>query len=70
MVSERSIIIEVSPEGKITVRADGFIGPECEEVVRRMAEALGVIGREEHLPEFYLSEQEKQAGGQKVGGGW
>ena len=67
---EKQIVIEIAPDGSVTVRAEGYTGPACVEAVRRIAEVLGLATDEEHLPEFYLAEGEAglTIGGE--GGGW
>lgn len=50
------IIVEIAPDGAITIRAEGFSGPGCVEAVRRIAEALdGEIQDEQHTPAYYLA---------------
>lgn len=54
MVSKQ-IVIEIAPDGSVTVRAEGYTGPGCVDAVRRFSEALGLETEAENLPEFYLT---------------
>lgn len=73
MVNPKSIVVEVAPDGQVTVRAEGYTGPGCVEAVRQLAAALGVADEEEHLPEYdIIVETEAEQGTDlKMGeGGW
>lgn len=54
MVSDKSVVVRIKPDGSVVVEAEGFTGPACVDAVRRYAEALGVAVSEEHLPDFYV----------------
>ena len=52
--------IEISPEGKVTVRTKGIKGPECMDYADLL---VRIVGREEHrekTAEFYESNAEVQ----------
>lgn len=57
-MSEKQIVVEIAPDGKITIRAEGYTGPGCVEAVKRYAVALGVEVEAANLPEFYLTADE------------
>jgi hypothetical protein len=54
MVNGKQIVIEIAPDGSVTVRAEGYTGPGCVDAVRRFSEVLGLETEAENLPEFYL----------------
>jgi len=45
--------VTVSPQGEITLQTQGFIGPECVEASRFLAQALGITLAEKRTAEFY-----------------
>jgi hypothetical protein len=58
VVNGKRIVIEIAPDGAVTVRAEGYAGPGCVEAVHRFSEALGLETEAENLPEFYLATDE------------
>ena len=48
-----TIEIVVSPTGDFTVEGVGFKGADCEKATQFIEEALGVVGRKVHKPEFH-----------------
>lgn len=54
----KQIVIEISPDGTVTVRAEGYTGPGCVDAARRFSEALGLETEAENLPEYYLDTDE------------
>jgi hypothetical protein len=52
-MSEKTIQITVSPEGSVSIKANGFTGGSCRDATRDLERALGVAGKESLLPEFY-----------------
>ena len=70
-----SVVVEVSPDGKITVRVEGVHGPTCVALARHLASLLGVTESEEHTDEFWLLEglppdQAARRIGQGLAEGW
>jgi hypothetical protein len=56
-MAREELEIEISPEGKVTIKTIGIKGPRCLEIGEALAE---MIGREEHrqlTAEYYESEQ-------------
>jgi len=60
-MSEKKIVITVSPEGAVNIKTSGFTGGSCKDATRDLERALGVAGRESLLPEY---SQQAQAGDQ------
>jgi len=58
----KKIIVEIAPDGKVTVRAEGYTGPSCVEAVKRIAAELGVADEEQHTAEFYLTAASSEEG--------
>ena len=56
-MNNKLIVVEISPDGTVTVRAEGYQGPSCADAVKKIAEALGgEIVDEEHTAEYYQTE--------------
>ena len=49
----RKIHVRVSPNGEITVEADGFQGNGCEAATKAIEEALGKPGARTRKPDFW-----------------
>ena len=56
-MSEKTIQITVTPEGSVSIKANGFTGGSCRDATRDLERALGVAGKESLLPEFYAQAQ-------------
>jgi len=52
----KNVVVEISPDGKVTVHVEGVPGPTCVPLARQVAGLLGVAGAEEHTEEFWLLE--------------
>ena len=50
------IEIEISPEGKVTVRTLGIKGPKCVSIAEAVAQIIGQIQSQERTSEFYEAE--------------
>jgi hypothetical protein len=49
-----NLVVEISADGTILVYAeDGVEGEACSVAVRQLAQRLGAIEAEEHLPDYY-----------------
>ena len=59
------ILIEISPEGGTTIKAQGYRGASCLDATREIEHALGQVVNDRKTPEFQLGQ--KQAGGQSPG---
>ena len=53
MRSKPRIEVRISPEGAITIDAQGYTGSTCEEATRFLEEALGTIGRRQRTRDWY-----------------
>ena len=49
----KTIEITVSPEGATSIKTSGFTGSSCRDATRDLERALGVVGKESLLPEYY-----------------
>ena len=55
--TQATVEVLVSPDGGITVEAEGYTGTSCEEATRFLEEALGLPGGRSRKAEFYQREQ-------------
>jgi len=58
------ILVEISPEGKVTMDAKGFHGKQCEVVMSEIEQALGEVSTVRLKPEYH----EKVAHGERITG--
>lgn len=57
------IVIDIKTDGTVYVYAEnGVPGEACSLAVRKVAERLGVVLEEEHLPEFFAEETQPLTG--------
>ena len=56
----RRIHVRVSPNGEITVEAEGFKGKGCEAATKAIEEALGKPGTRSRKPEFWRQETSRK----------
>lgn len=56
-MSLKRIEITVSPEGATSIKTSGFTGGSCRDATRDLERALGIVGNESLLPEFYAQAQ-------------
>ncbi len=49
----KEIEILILPDGSVKMEGKGFSGPECQEAMKALKEALGTVVSEENKPEFY-----------------
>lgn len=59
-MAQEEIEIEISRDGKVTVRTIGIKGPQCLEVAERFAEILGREESRQLTQEYYESQQQTQ----------
>lgn len=52
-MSDRQIVITVSPEGSVSIKTHGFQGGSCRDATRDFERALGIAGTEHLLPEYF-----------------
>jgi hypothetical protein len=60
MARREELEIEISPDGRITVRVKGVPGKECLEASRFLEEALGRRVTRELTPEYYQEQEESE----------
>lgn len=51
----KEIIIDIDPQGNVTVEGKGFKGPECEQFTKDIESALGEVESKTLKPEYRLS---------------
>jgi hypothetical protein len=59
-MAQEEIEIEISRDGKVTVRTIGIKGPQCLEAAERFAEILGREESRQLTQEYYESPQQIQ----------
>lgn len=50
------IIVTIDPEGRATVKAEGYRGKSCQDATKAIRAALGQETSEKKTPDYYLSE--------------
>ena len=55
----KQIVVRISPDGDISVDAQGFQGAECEKATKKLVDALGG-GESTRKPEFYQEQKAEQ----------
>ena len=50
---KRELIIQIAPDGTVSLEVKGVAGPECLEVSKFLEEALGQVVERERTSEFY-----------------
>lgn len=55
-MSARKIHVRITPEGEITVEAEGFRGKGCEAATKAIEDALGKPGTRTRKPEYWRQE--------------
>ncbi len=63
-MSNKTIVITVSPKGETTVQTKGFTGPSCRDASRFVEQALGERTGEKLTQEFYQPQVSQQNVGQ------
>ncbi len=57
-MAKEELEIEISPEGKVTVRTIGIKGPRCIEVAEMVAQIIGRAELRELTHEYHESDQQ------------
>ena len=57
----KTIEVTISPDGEITIEAQGYAGASCEKETKKLEDALGVVGKRTLKPERWDSEQGLEA---------
>lgn len=55
-MSARKIHVRITPDGEITVEAEGYKGNGCEAATKAIEEALGKPGTRSRKPEYWRQE--------------
>jgi len=48
----KTIVIEITPEGKIKAEGVGFKGPECDKALEEIEKLFGKASETRHKPEY------------------
>lgn len=59
----KTLTVDVSPEGEVTIEAAGFRGNACEKATAALEKALGMPGKRQRKPEY----SQEEVATQKVG---
>lgn len=51
----REIVVDIAPDGKVTIEGKGFTGAECTKVTADLEAALGEVDTRELKPEYRLA---------------
>ena len=54
------IIIDISPEGEVTIEANNVVGPSCHALTKDIEEGLGATTNRQNKPEFKQVATQKQ----------
>ncbi|GMV80537.1 MAG: hypothetical protein AMXMBFR7_17210 [Planctomycetota bacterium] len=54
----RQIVVTISPEGEIEVRVEGQSGPSCQDLTRKLEDALGTAVADRRTPEFHQPDRQ------------
>lgn len=54
----RQIVVSISPEGEVEVRVEGQPGPSCQDLTRKLEDALGTTVVDRRTPEFHQPHQQ------------
>lgn len=52
MRQNKSITVDVAPDGSVKIEGHGFVGPECEKATAFLEEALGTVTKRVHKREY------------------
>jgi len=50
---KREIVIQIAPDGSISLEVKGVAGPDCVEFTKALEDALGEVVQRERTSEFY-----------------
>ena len=53
MVVKRELVIQIAPDGTISLEVKGVPGPDCIEFTKALEEALGEVVQRERTSEYY-----------------
>ncbi len=53
MAVKKELIIEISPDGNLKIKTEGFKGAECEEELKPIEKALGEVTERVKTSEYY-----------------
>ncbi len=53
MAIKKELIIEISPDGEVKIKTEGFKGTECEEELKPIEKAVGKVKSRTKTSEYY-----------------
>jgi hypothetical protein len=59
---DKEIVVEITPEGNVTIEGKNFVGMECDKAMKAFEDALGVRKARTNKPDFYSQNQKAKAG--------
>ena len=57
----KQVIVTVSPEGEVKIDAVGFKGNTCEKATAALEQALGLPGKKQKKPDYFVEEVGRQS---------
>ena len=64
----QQIIVDVAPDGAVTIDAVGYAGADCEAATRFLEEALGQVAERQYKPEHRRPNLTRTRRQQRLGG--
>jgi len=55
MAKEKRITVDVSPDGDVVIKTEGYQGAECLKATQKLEESLGVVTERKKTAEFKLT---------------
>ena len=61
----KEVEVIINQDGTVLIEGRGFVGPECEQAMNEITQALGVVTKSQAKPEYRQVNRERrtQAGG-------
>lgn len=54
----RQIVVTISPEGEVEVRVEGQPGPSCQDLTRKLEEALGTTVADRRTVDYHQADHQ------------
>ena len=59
-MAKRAVVIDIKPDGEISIDANGFEGADCEAATRELEKALGMVDQRHRKPEYHRQSRVQQ----------
>jgi len=59
-MNNKKIIVDISETGDISINGEGFIGPECHNLIKEIGDAIGKTTHSEKKKEYNIKTNVKQ----------